>query len=283
MTLPNTLRVVAPDGTQLLSLGVDSNFILEQLDAGFAAPRDVAVALPGSDGETDVTAFTGPRTVTAQVLVRAVNIGPAIDMLLAVMHPGLRNYLYVGRADWASERRIVARGASFACPPGSIRRAQMGFRCPAGTFEDTVSQTLYVGAGGGGTGGMSFPVSFPMSFGSGSVSGATSVRTSGTAPAPARWRLYGPFTSPVVTRTDTGQQLSFPGLTVAAGDYLSIDTGARTALINDLPGNSVLGQLDFPTASWWWFPAAATTPVLFTANATSTATLGVLTVRNYYL
>jgi hypothetical protein len=282
---PNTLRIVTPAGVQLLSLGISaSTFILTKLDLGVPADRGVSQPLPGMDGEVDTSAFVGARNIVAEVTISGVNTGLLIDQLAAVTHPGARNYAYVGRSDWpGGERRTLVRGVPSPFPPGTVRAAQLTFRAPSGLFEDATATTYRLTPSGSATGGMSFPVSFPMTFGSGQVAGASSVTTSGTAPTPVQWRLYGPFQNPVVSRRDTGEQLSFPGLTVAAGDYLSIDTDARTVLLNDNPANSLYGSLDFSTATWWRLPASGTTPVLFTADASSAATNGVLTVRNRYL
>lgn len=284
MTAPNTLRVVRLDGSELLNLGIDlASFILTKLDHGFPTVRAVGGALPERDGEDDNTAHLGARGVTAEVQVAAVNTGPLIDQLAAVMHPGQRFWLYLGRLDWPSERRIVGRGATFSCPPGTMRTAQLGFHCADGLLEDTVEQSVILNPVGGATGGFQFPVVFPLTFNSGAVPGSSSVTTAGTAPAPVLWRLYGPFSDPIVRRVDTGDELSFPGLSVAAGDYLSVDTAARTVLLNDDPAQSRYNRLDFATSRWWTLPASGSTPVLFSATATSVGAHAVLTFRNRYL
>ena len=284
MTAPNTLRVVSPAGVEALNLAIDPDtFILTKLDPGFPTVRAVGGPLPEQDGEVDPTAHVGARAVTADVVLSQVNTGPLIDRLATVMHPGSRWWLYLGRHDWPAERRILARAATFTCPPGTLRTAQLGFHCAKGLLEDAVSWEQSLNPTGGATGGFSFEVTFPLTFDSGAVPGSTTVVTSGTAPTPVLWRLYGPFSDPIVRRVDTGAQLSFPGLAVAAGDYLSIDTDARTVLLNDDPAQSRYNRLDFAASQWWRLPASGATPVVFSATATGAGARGVLTVRNRYL
>lgn len=283
-TAPNTLRVVGLDGLEALSLGIDlDTFILTKLDHGFPAVRAVGGPLSQQDGEVDTTAHVGARAVTAEVVLAQVNTGPLIDALTAVMHPGSRWWLYLGRLDWTAERRILARASTFSCPPGNIRTAQLGFHCAKGLLEDADPWVQSLNPAGGATGGFTTPITFPLALDSGAVPGSTSVTTSGTAATPVHWRLYGPLSDPIVRRVDTGEQLSFPGLTIVAGDYLAIDTDARTALLNDDPAQSRHNRLDFATSTWWRLPAAGVTPVVFSATATDAPASGVLTVRNRYL
>lgn len=283
-TAPNTLRVVSPSGVEALNLAIDPDtFILTKLDPGFPTVRAVGGSLPEQDGESDTSAHVGARAVTADVVLAQVNTGPLIDQLSAVMHPGSRWWLYLGRTDWPAERRILARAATFTCPPGTLRIAQLGFHCAKGLLEDAAPWSQSLNPVGGATGGFTFPVVFPLTFDSGAVPGSTTVVTAGTAPSPVHWRLYGPFSDPIVRRVDTGEQLSFPGLSVAAGDYLAIDTDARTVLLNDDLSQSRYNRLDFASASWWRLPASGSTPVVFSATGASAGAVGVLTVRNRYL
>lgn len=282
-----TARIVDPTGQQILTLGVDLNsYVLNEIDLGFPSVRAVSQSYPGRDGDVDTTRYVGPRAITAKVTVVGGNIGPLVDGLAAVMHPGMRNYLHVTRPDWAGERRIQVRGETFTCPPGqggARRVAQLGFRAPTGLWEDAAAQMVTIQPTGSSTGGFSFPLVFPLAMTPGQSAGSTMVTLGGSVAAPVLWRLYGPVTSPIVRRADTGERLSFPGLTINQGDYLQIDTGNQTALLNGLTAASLFNQLDFTTASWWRLPANATTGVSFTGTATGPTTSGVLTVRNRWM
>jgi len=284
MAAPTTARIVDPSGNVLLTLANDqASYILNELDLGFPSVRAVSQAYPGRDGDVDTSKYVGPRSVTAKVTVSATNTGPLVDTLAGLMHPGQRNYLYVNRADWATERRIVVHGETFTCPPGMIRVAQCGFRAPVGLLEDVAAITVTIQPSGSSTGGFSFPLVFPLAMTPGQASGSTQVTLGGSVAAPALWRLYGPVTSPIVRRADTGEQLSFPGLVINQGDYLQLDQDAKTALLNGLITASLYNRLDFMSAAWWRLPSNATTGVSFTGTATGPTTSGVLTVHNRWM
>jgi hypothetical protein len=278
---PNTLRVVRTDGVEVLNLGIDESFILRSLDLGFPEVRDFAEAIPGMDGEVDTTAHVGARAITAEVTVSQSGTGPLVDRLAAVMHPGARYWLYVGRTDWPGERRILARGASFACPPGSIRTAQMGFRCPSGLLEDAQEQSVTLAPQGQPAGGMSFPVSFSMSFDPGLVPGAALITVGGTVPVAPVIDIYGPCTDPLVRVVNTGAQMRLRG-DIAAGDFVRIDTAARTILRNNDPNYSVYGQLDFASSSWPTLPVGQMW-VVFSPASSSGACQAVLRWANRWI
>ncbi len=250
---PNTLRVVRPDGVEVLNLGMDESYILTSLDLGFPDVRDSSETVPGMDGEVDTTAHVGARAITAEVFVSQSGTGPLVDKLAGVMHPGARHWLYVGRADWPGERRILARGGTFACPPGNVRRAQMGFRCPAGLLEDAAEESVTLAPQGSATGGMTMPEEFPLTFDPGLVPGARLIDVGGTVSTLPVVDIFGPCTDPLVRVVGTGAQMTIRG-DIAAGDFVRIDTAARTILRNNDPNFSVYGQLDFATSSWLILP-----------------------------
>jgi len=284
MAAPTTARIVDPSGNTLLTLANDqASYILNELDLGFPSVRAVSQPNPGRNGDVDTSRFVGARSVTARVTVSATNTGPLVDTLAGLMHPQQRNYLQASRADWAAERRIVVHGETFACPPGAIRVAQLGFRAPLGLWEDVAAITVTIQPSGSSTGGFSFPLVFPLAMTPGQASGSTMVALGGSVAAPVLWRLYGPVTSPIVRRADTGEQLSFPGLVINQGDYLQIDQGAKTVLLNGLLTASLYNRLDFAGAAWWRLPSNATTGVSFTGTAIGPTTSGVLTVRNRWM
>lgn len=81
------------------------------------------------------------------------------------------------------------------------------------------------------TGGWSFPWSFDWSFGGGGIGGTIFANNAGTFPAPLTVRFDGPVTDPRITNVTLGQVLELD-LTVASGQYVELDTLARTVLLN---------------------------------------------------
>ncbi|GAC1610348.1 MAG: hypothetical protein NVS3B26_16620 [Mycobacteriales bacterium] len=266
---PYTLRVVTPDGTQLLSLGINpSTYILKKLELGFPTPRADTQALPGRDGEFDVTSRLGARVITAEVAVAQVNTGPLVDQLAALMYPGTRNYLYINRPDWGGERRIVAHGETFTCPAGTSRTAQMGFRCPSGLLEDVVQPSQNIAASGPISGGLILPQALPLVFSVGPVQGTAQVAVGGTVPAFPVIDIYGPCTNPVFRVVTTGAQIKL-NVSINSGDFVRVDCGARTISLNGVASQSLYSQLDFATSTWLTLPLGTSSLIFSPATSSS--------------
>lgn len=82
-------------------------------------------------------------------------------------------------------------------------------------------------AGGGAT----FPLTFPLVFGAVGAGGLVSVSNAGNFPTGAVLRIDGPVSNPSVEHVGQGRVLRF-AITLAAGEYLLVDTDARTVLLN---------------------------------------------------
>lgn len=97
--------------------------------------------------------------------------------------------------------------------------------------------------------GLMFPVTFDTTFGA--TSGGSLVVTNAgnyiTAPV---FTIVGPVTSPMVTFTPTGQFFGL-NLTLAAGDTVVIDMGARTVTLN---GTAYRFNTVVNGSSWWGIP-----------------------------
>jgi hypothetical protein len=91
---------------------------------------------------------------------------------------------------------------------------------------------------------------FPIDFG-GTTGSGTEVDNAGDALVWPILRLYGATTAPVLENLNLSGKLSFPGLTVASGDYVEIHTapGERSVLLNGV--TSLYSYLDRTTSSWW--------------------------------
>lgn len=276
--------LVDDNGNVLLTIDRNSAALtLKQLDLGYPTVREATSDLSGMSGENDVTQFMGGRAITAEVWLPQTGVGPLMDTVRGLMHPGRRMWLYVWRDDWGVSRRIRVRGASLAAPNGQLPlQAQLGWKAPKPTFQDVVAstQTLMPQASAGG--GMSLPMTFPMSFQPGLVPGAAIVTVSGNANARPTIDIYGPCSGPLVRVVDTGAQMSFSGLSIAAGSYLHIDCDARTITLNSDPAQSQYNYLDFATSQWLWLPPGSP-QVVFSPVSSSAPCNAVLTWRGQYL
>lgn len=80
---------------------------------------------------------------------------------------------------------------------------------------------------------------------------STIINNAGDHPVPAHLRLYGAVTNiNEIENQTTGEALDFGGYDVSDGNFIEIDTGDRTVLLNNV--TSVYGQLVFASTTWWF-------------------------------
>lgn len=266
-----TARLVDANGNQLLSLNgngiTDFSPMLRSIDLGYASPRDVVTPSAAMDGDDDLTTNTASRGITAEVMIPVEGLAIA-DTIRALMHPGRRMWLYVQMPDWATERRVMVRGASLTLPQGPAPwMAQLGWKAPKPNLQDVTPTTVTLNPVGQAGGGMTLPAAFPVTFQPGLVPGAAVLTVLGTANAYPVFDIYGPCSGPLIRVVDTGAQLSFSGLSVNAGDYLHIDCAARTITLNNDPAQSQYNRLDFATSSWPTLPPGSPQVVFSPASS----------------
>lgn len=259
-------------GNTLLTLddSPDVGLILTSVDLGYATVRESMTPLSGQDGELDLTQYTGGRAITAEVGFPVTATGPLIDTVRGLMHPGRRMWLQVQMDDWTAERRIKVRGASLTAPTGPLPwTAQLGWKAASGTLEDVALSTTTLLPVGGASGGMTFPMTFPLAFQPGLVPGASVLSVSGTVGAPPTIDIYGPCSGPLFRVVDTGIEMSFPSLTINAGDFVHIDVAARTITVNNDPSQSRYSYLDFAASAWPLLPPGSPQVVFSPASSSA--------------
>ena len=103
-----------------------------------------------------------------------------------------------------------------------------------------------LGMPGGATSGVVFPITFPITFGTGISSGSLTVWNGGNATTWPTFTLTGTLVSPEIVRVDTGQRLRFnSGFTLADGQTMTIDTDARTVVVDGVSRRSELTYADW--------------------------------------
>ena len=122
-------------------------------------------------------------------------------------------------------------------------------------------------------GGLSWPLTWPLTWSAGSA--PTTVTNNGTVTIFPTVTLTGVMTSPVLTNNTTGQFISLPTFTTAAGDVLKIDMLNRTVLLN---GGSVLPAV-VTSSSWWPLIPGSNSISLATGSSSDTVT-GTVTWRS---
>ncbi len=280
--MTTSARLVDSAGTELLRMDPTwAEFTLNRLDLGFPEVRAVSDPLAGGDGEVDSTQYVGARAITA-ALTLSRPVGPKLDLLRGLCHPGRRLWLHVARDDWDGERRILVRGNDVAAVPANLTRAQVGWRAPAGLLEAVAADSVTLSPVGNASGGAAYPLTYPVAFNPGLVPGAALLQVGGTVPAPPIIDIYGPCHDPLVRLIGTGEQVRLL-MPVAAGQFVRVDMTARTVLLNGDPNQSRYGRLDFATSSWWALSVGNAVQVVFSPEGPGAGCQAVLRWRRKWI
>jgi hypothetical protein len=201
------------------------------------------------------------------------------DQLRVLCHPAKRPYLYVQQDGWSAERRIQLRGSQFSMVVDRASKARLkaslAWMAPAGVLE-AVDLTEYRLTTISAIDGLTLPIAFGstgLSLTPSNSATTTEITNNGTATAAPVFRLYGGIGGPQLTNQATGEVLSLPDLTIAAGDFVDIDVAARTAYLNGVPGNSVYRYIDWSVSTWWEFQPGQNLLALAAASQDSNASL----------
>lgn len=247
------------DGAREMAVYPRDGIAPQSLDVAFPEIREVAEARTDDDGTRDTTALFGARAVSLELVAYQ---DPAViaDLLAEIktyLHPRVRPYLHVTDDGWDAERRIRLRADQFSEPyTGYVssvqRQVQVQWKAPDGIWEAADLTSVVVTADVPEDVGITFPITFPLAWTPTQATGAQEVTNPGGVPAHFIARLYGPCTGPELSNDTTGETIKFTSsLTIAAGDYVEIDTRERTAYLLSQTDATRLQYLNFATTSWW--------------------------------
>jgi hypothetical protein len=210
----------------------------------------------------DTAAWLAAHQQLAAAFAPVADAGDQVELRFMM---GGDEYLLLGRPRMVEpETSLIALGKAFT-------RAAFVAQDPriySGELFSTGAVTLPSYAGG-----LLVPLTVPFNINSTLVGGAANLANTGTAPAGLSVRVDGPVSQPRVgVRQPDGtlQEIVFlSGFDLPAGQWIEIDTAARTALLNGLPQASVRGQ-----ASWEMdpFPLLPGTNVLRFGASSGTGT-----------
>lgn len=270
------------DGLEPLELcdDRDGDLVVGSWELTFPDVRSVTESRPGADGETDRSAYFGARALNLQVRVHPTNRQAIVDRLRAFCHPSSRPWFFWDEGN--GERRIQLRADGHTAPISSPSGLNYGvsWRCPS-PFAEAADPTVSVIAPAVTAGGFSFPFSFPIVFPAGG-GGAVAVDNAGNMPAQWVARIFGPCDDPILTNETTGESVGFSGLTIAAGDYVEIDSTNHTVYVNGLSSASRYHLLDLTTLSWFRIRPGSTL-IVFTATSPGATAQAEITFRSTYL
>lgn len=242
------------NGAQAFALQPNAEIVVQGWNLGFPTIRAVAEARTDADGEVDTTAHYGARAVSIQLRILGPNRLRLIDSLLAFCHPTARPYLHISTPLWAQERRLRLRvdqhGAPMGLGLGTTRPAQFGWIAPDGILESAAESSVTIAPSGQTSTGLVYPVTYPVTYPVATSGGPVTVTNAGNVPVDHVTRMYGPANGPVLSCDGAGS-LPFPGLVIAAGDYVEVNSRERTVLYQGSADASRYNLLDFTAATWW--------------------------------
>lgn len=138
--------------------------------------------------------------------------------------------------------------------------------CTDPRIYSQVENSTQVGLAGT-SGGATFNAVFDLSFGAVASGGTVNVTNAGDFDAPAVFRIDGPCTTPIVENVTQGRLLKL-NLTVASGDYITLDTKARTVTLN----GSASRYPNLDTSSRWFDLTPGANAIHFRAATATAAT-----------
>src|SRR5436190_22227425 len=265
-------------------------YALDTLEGLFGSPEIVSSDLPrvSRSGMVAGTDYYRGRTVTITVNVYAddattfntavANLGRAFAAPLATPLP--LSFTIPGISDGlAAILNLRPRKLSAPYAVGTIggRSAQVAVELYA-TDPLIYSAAETVAAIGLSTSGvgLQFNLTFNLSFGGATSFGGAVLLNSGSATAPAVIRINGPVTNPTVRNVTTGQSLNLT-TTLVAGEFVNLDTSARTVMLN-----GTADRYSLLTTPQWWGLVPGLNEIRYFADVT-VASISIVTYRSAWV
>lgn len=179
-------------------------------------------------------------------------------------------------------RLYLAKPRKRALPEDSealwrLGQAVIEFTCPDPREYEAVARSSSVLLPSASS-GFGFPLAFNFGFGSGGVGGDVALTNPGNVPAPLLVRINGPVTNPRFAVNGQGE-LALQ-IDVVAGDFLLIDTEARTVLLN---GTASRRSAVIVGSTWPLVPPGTSTLQYRASSGTDPAATLVATYRGAWL
>lgn len=282
-----TAILLEAPGLEPLNVDIGSGYIVRRLDLGDAITREVAQDAPDADGTIDTTQLTGARVIGLQVRIVPRNgFVPALleRRLRAFTNARLRPVMTISR-DGLDDQRVILRRGPFSSPieQPTFTDITVQWVAPLGILE---SAELHEGnifaVAPGAAQGRVYPLLFPRLYPASPVLGSASIFNAGDVDAYPLIRIYGPVTDPVLDNNTQERSLAFSGLTLAADEFLEVDTRYKTIRLNGDPDNSRYDTLAFPTSQWWTLSPGVNLVRFHPATFTASVTVARITWRDAY-
>lgn len=264
--MTTALRLEYPGGSLDLDDTDNNGFAISDVDLGFPPVRPVSSPLPNQDGTFDQTKNFDARTVTLTGALVPTFDGTksrskVFDSLVPYLTPGIGATFVYCLDDDMTERRLDYQYPTQLGNPINHPKNATNFTvqlvCPNPIAYEQEINEVDIPFATLSSSGVGFPFTFPLTFPTGGfVGGDATVVSGGTYPTWPTLRIFGPCENPAIYWLDPTTdepldiQVVFQSLTVNDGDYVEVDTRAKTALLNGLPASSVYNFLDFNATTW---------------------------------
>lgn len=261
---------------------INNGMIVVNFDPGFATPRQSSADWAEQDGQFDTTQFLTARV--AQLQIAAAPTGPlsirdVVDLLAPFCDPTARPQIQWRTSPGEPLRTMTGVFMQGTAPiQNALSQVQLQWRIPDGVAYSMDQETQAIQAGTTSP-GFSFPITFPISFGNSSHQAPPRyIAVSGTYRTWGTFRFYGPWsgvTSLVwidpVSGLATGPQIVFKSsASCLAGDFIEVDTKAKTVTINGDPGGNRYSFLDLSQTVWGTLSAGQNLLHFQTSNTDAT-------------
>lgn len=258
------------------------------------AVRAVSDPVADGDGTRDLTQFTDAAAATLSLrLWRGAQSPEAfLDEISPLLAPHRRPVLIVGNDQWATPRQLAVRFDSRTAPVDNpvTTDVAISWKVPAGCWTDTaVTEADLPALADPSTGlhitptGLHFVAGAGIAFPAASTPAPSLVAVPGSVRPAWKARLYGPCTGPKLSSDTLGLDIIFTSsLVLAAGQYVELDSQARSANLLSDPAQSVLGKIDFAATTWWTLEPGVTNQVRYHPSS-GAASGAVLTFAPSYL
>jgi len=283
----NERSVVLRLGDQWLALDDwENGWVVTAVDMGAPVSREAAYASPGGDGTVDNTTRVGGRNaIIALSLVRS-NPQALLDQLAPYLSQRARPTLEVATVLGEPRRSLLVRHTGDMDVkwehPGHVN-VTLGFRSVGWPYWESLTEQTETAWPDEVTPGRSYDRTYNRVYPSAVNIGAASISNGGSVDVPWVARIFGPITAPELILGKTQERVVFKtSLTIAAGDWLELDSHNRTALVNGLAGSPRYSHLNFPATDWWLLPPGLSTVSLY-GTGTSTSTQAEITWRDSFL
>lgn len=238
-----------------------------------------------SDGQFSGRDFLNGRSIVTTLQIMSDSVNPMQTYLLQLKNNLLSQTTGLGTLQMYLPNRGVqrvyarVRRRNIDIDPDYVygrATAKVEFFCPDPRIYNDIetSSTFVANAGSLRTYNRTYNLTYSIAA---AATGFTTVTQVGNYETWPVFTITGACTAPVITNVTTGQTLTFPSLTMSAGDTLTVNSDLRTVLLNGGAARNLLGN----TSAWWSLPPnVATTFTLSAAAGTPSATI---TFRDAYI